>query len=252
MSTKNLGAQDKQRAFWFLGHLTYLSAQSDKQIYIRDISDAFDFRDSTIRKIVKFLIKCGFAVYSGDMIEYDAIRNQRSERRAIAITDKGRRAVAEPILTGDKESDCFFPSHMQRFYSCILRTSPKRDNALGFASLGCPNMTRAPSITKIPTGNISQLKTGIDTLLELFKVTDNKLVSRAARRELEALSNELASQSLNAEDEESVKDRLVDFFKTHFGDYAKDVVKDVPKALIVKLILKFIFMGCLRLLGVPL
>jgi hypothetical protein len=238
MSTKNLGAQDKQRALWFLGHLNYLSAQSDEQVYIRDISVAFDFKDPTVRRIVEFLINCGFATYSGAKIEYDYLRNQRSKRRAIAITDKGRRAVAEPIMAGDEESDCFFPSHMQRFYSCILRTSPKRDIEPGLASLECPNLARAPSTEKKPTGTISQIKTAIDTLLELFKVTSNKLIRPAARRELEALGSELSSQGLDTQDEKRIKDRLVAFIKT----YAKEVAKAVPIAVIAGLIVKFMFM----------
>jgi hypothetical protein len=249
MSTKNLGAQDKQKALWFLGHLNYLGVLSDKQIYIRDISAAFNFKDSTVRKIVEFLINCGFTTYSGEEIEYDEFGNPRSTHQAIAITDKGRRAVAERIMAGDEESDCFFPSHMQRFYSCILRTSPNRHIEPGLASLECPNLTRARSTTKKPTGNIKQLKTAVDTLLELFKVTGNNLVSPTARQELEELSSELSSQSLDTQDEKRIKDRL-DFIKTYFGDLAKDVKDEFPKYAIMFLLLKFLLLCCPWLLSV--
>jgi hypothetical protein len=237
MSAKNLSAQDRKRAFWFLGQLNYLSARSDKQIYISQISEDFDFEDLTTSRIVEYLIECGFVEYSGDLIEYDALDGHSTSQQAISITEKGMRAISKSSSTEDEQSDCFFPSYVRRFYSCIPKKSLTYSVAPGVSVTSSYPATRRVT-REIPAGS-EQLLATVEPLKELSEVIGERRISVTQRRLLNELINELSSQSVGTSKWKRTKARLLDFLKT--------VGAGVPGGIVVGIIL-YLLQCCLPLL----
>jgi hypothetical protein len=222
MSANSLSAEDKLRAFWFLGYLDYLNALSDKPIYVSQISGYFGFEDSITNKIVDYLITCGFVDYSGDLIVFDALGYRSSSQRAVLITEKGMRAVSKPSSTDDEQTDCVVPSYVKRFYSCI--PADLTYESISGASVTSFHLTSTCCNREIPAQTDGLFQGAVQAFKGLFEVIGDERLSVGERRLLKELASDLASQNLGEKEAKRIKDRLVGFLKRFSEDAIAGVV----------------------------